>query len=175
MDSFLKILLIVLIIWLVLYIFLEIKIILNKKNEVNKLFLNLNELFIKRFNLLTKMVDIIKGYDKNQFDSFGSKLYDYINNYDEYDINRKLKINESIDSELNKILLVSKVYPEINLVNKYVKLEKQLIRYNKIINKLQNKYNKAVKEYYNRMKIFPSNLICSLFGFYSYNYFNLKK
>lgn len=175
MDSFLKILLIVLIIWLVLYIFLEIKIILNKKNEVNKLFLNLNELFIKRFNLLTKMVDIIKGYDKNQFDSFGSKLYDYINNYDEYDINRKLKINESIDSELNKILLVSKVYPEINLVNKYVKLEKQLIRYNKIINKLQNKFNKAVKEYYNRKKIFPSNLICSLFGFYSYNYFNLKK
>lgn len=175
MDSILKTLLIVLIIWLILYVLLELSIINNKKNEVNSLFLSMDNLFMKRFNMLSKMIDIIKAYDKNQFDLFGSKLYDYINNYDEYDINKKLKVNEEITSELNKVLLVSKVYPEIVENNKYVKFEKQLIRYNKIINKLQKRYNRAVAAFYSRKKIFPSNLICFLLQFYSYNYFNLKK
>lgn len=175
MDSILKILLIILIIWLILYVLLELSIINNKKNEVNSLFLSMDNLFMKRFNILSKMIDIIKAYDKNQFDLFGSKLYDYINNYDEYDINKKLKVNEEITSELNKVLLVSKVYPEIVENNKYVKFEKQLIRYNKIINKLQKRYNRAVAAFYTRKKIFPSNLICFLLQFYSYNYFNLKK
>lgn len=172
MEDDLCILLFVLVIWLILYLLLEFNIINNKRKDVRKLFLEMDNFFIKRLNVLSKMIDVIKAYDKKQFDNFGSNLYDYINNYKEFDYNKRLEINENINKEIKKILLVRRVYPELDENVKYVKLEKQLVRINKVINKLQIKYNRALKIYLNRRMIFPSELICIICRFYSYNYFN---
>lgn len=172
MEDDLCILLFVLVIWLILYLLLEFNIINNKRKDVRKLFLEMDNFFIKRLNILSKMIDVIKAYDKKQFDDFGSNLYDYINNYKEFDYNKRLEINENINKEIKKILLVRRVYPELDENVKYVKLEKQLVRINKVINKLQIKYNRALKIYLNRRMIFPSELICIICRFYSYNYFN---
>ena len=128
MEDDLCFLLLILIIWLILYLILEFNIINRKRIEVKRLFLDMDELFLKRLNLLSKMLDIVKAYDKNQFDDFGSKLYDYMNNYEDYEYNKRLEINEYVNIEVNKILLVRKVYPEINDNVKYEKYEKQLIR-----------------------------------------------
>lgn len=175
MEDDLCILLFVLVIWLILYLLLEFNIVNNKRKNVRKLFLEMDNFFIKRLNILSKMIDVIKAYDKNQFDDFGSNLYDYINNYKEFDYNKRLEINENINKEIKKVLLVRRVYPELDEIVKYVKLEKQLVRVNKVISKLQIKYNRALKVYLNRRRVFPSELICIICRFYSYNYFNLKK
>lgn len=174
MEDDLCLLLFILIIWLILYLILEFNILNKKRKEVRRLFIDMDLYFMKRLNLLSKMVDILKAYDKNQFDEFGSNLYDYINNYEEYDYNKRLEINENINKEIRKVLLVRKVYPELDTNVKYVKYEKQLVRFNKVINKLQIKYNRALNAYVNRRKVFPSELIFVMCRFYSYNYFNLK-
>lgn len=173
MEDNLCILFIILIIWLIVYIILEFNIINKKRIVVKKAFLEVDELFEKRINVLTKMVDIVKGYDRNQFDDFGSRLYDYSNSYKEYDYNEKIKINELIESDIKKLLLVSKVYPELSELSKFVKLEKQLIRYSKVIKKIKVKYNRVLDNYNNRKKVFPSGLICMLCKFYNYNYFKM--
>ena len=87
---------------------------------------------------------------------------------------KRLEMNENINFEIKKILLVREVYPELNNNTKYVKFEKHLVRMNKILSKLQAKYNKALDAYLSRKKVFPSELICVICNFYSYNYFNLK-
>lgn len=175
MEDDLCILLFVLISWLILYVILEFQIVNKKKNKVKKYFKELNDNFEKRLDILTKMLDIVKAYDKNQFDEFGSNLYDYTNNYQEYDFNKKLEVNEIINNEIKKLLLASKVYPELQQLNKYVKLEKQLIRIEKVLNKLGIKYNKVLNEYNSRKKIFPSSLVCTICRFYSFNYYNINK
>lgn len=175
MEDDLCILLFVLISWLILYVILEFQIVNKKKNKVKKFLKELNDNFEKRLDVLTKMLDIVKAYDKNQFDEFGSNLYDYTNNYQEYDYNKKLEVNELINNEIKKLLLTSKVYPELQQLNKYVKLEKQLIRIEKVLNKLGIKYNKVLNEYNSRKKIFPSNLVCTICRFYSFNYYNINK
>ena len=171
MEDDLCILLFVLINWLILYVILEFHIINNKRKDVRKTFMELDVLFEKRLILLDKMIDIVKSYDKNQFDDFGSKLYDYLKNYNSFDCNQKLEINALIECNIKKVLLVRKVYPELDEVDKYLKLEKQLVRINKIINKLCIRYNKFLKVYMDRKKIFPSGIICFICRFYSYNYF----
>lgn len=173
MEDNLCILFIILIIWLIVYIILEFNIINKKRIVVKKVFLEIDELFEKRINVLTRMVDIVKGYDRNQFDDFGSRLYDYSNSYKEYDYNERIKINELIESDIKKLLLVSKVYPELSELTKFVKLEKQLIRYSKVIKKIKIKYNRVLDNYNNRKKVFPSGLICILCKFYNYNYFKI--
>ena len=129
MEDGLGILFIILIVWLILYIILEFNIINNKRIIVKKVFLEIDSIFEKRIGILSKMIDIVKGYDRNQFDEFGSKLYDYSNLYKEYDYNKKIDVNESIENDIKKLLLVSKVYPELKDISKFVKFEKQLITY----------------------------------------------
>ena len=113
MEDDLCILLIILIIWLIIYLILEFNIINKKRIEVKKAFFDVDDIFAKRISVLSKMVDIVKGYDKNQFDEFGSRLYDYSNYYNEYDYNKRIEINELIEIDIKKLLLVSKVYPEL--------------------------------------------------------------
>lgn len=173
MEDNLCILLIILIIWLILYILLEFNIINKKRIEVKKIFLELDAIFEKRINILSKIVDIVKAYDRNQFDDLGSRLYDYSNSYKEYEFNKRISINEILDSDIKKLLLVSKVYPELKEFPKFVKLEKQLIRYSKVIKKMKIKYNKVLDNYNNRKKIFPSGLICLVCKFYNYKYFKM--
>ena len=171
MDDSLCVIFIILIIWLIIYLMLEFSIINNKKNEVKKIFLEIDELFEKRISILLKMVDIVKGYDKNQFDDLGSRLYDYSTFYKEYDVNKRIEVNHILDGDVKKILLATKVYPELTDVVKYVKFEKQLIRYSKVIKKLKFKYNKVLDDYNNRKRIFPSGIISIVCKFYDYNRF----
>lgn len=173
MEDDLCILFIILIVWLILYIILEFNIINKKRIEVKKIFLELDTVFEKRISILVKIVDIVKGYDRNQFDDLGSRLYDYSNSYKEYEYNKKISINDILDGDIKKLLLVSKVYPELKDLPKFVKLEKQLIRYSKVIKKMKIKYNKVLDNYNNRKKIFPSGLICLVCKFYNYNYFKI--
>ena len=171
MRNYFYVLLVVLIIWLFFYIILEFNIINNKRKIVKKVFLEIDKIFQKRINLLAKMVDIVKAYDKNQFDDLGSKLYDYSKSYDDYDYNYRIFINESLENDTKKLLLVSKVYPELTGLPKFIKLEKQLLRYSKVIKKLKIKYNRLLENYNVRKKIFPSGLLCLICKFYDYNYF----
>lgn len=174
MKDTLSLLFIVLIIWLILYFILEFSIVNKKIKKLNKLFQEMNNLFIKRLNVLYKMLDIIKEYDRVEFDVLSSKLYDYINEYDEYNLEKKININEDLYLDLKKIFLVTKVYPELLNNVKYVKLEKQLKRYNKVISKLCKKYNNALLYYLDRKKTFPSSLICKIIQKEEYRYFSLK-
>lgn len=174
MNSTLSILIIVLFIWLVIYLILEISIVKNKIKNIEIIFEKLDIYFIKRLNVLYKMLDIVKEYNKIEFESLSSNLYDYINEYDEYNLEKKIIINEDLNLEIKKILLVSKVYPDLLDNNKYIKFEKQLVRYNKVINKLCRKYNIAVENFENRKKIFPSNLLCKFIKKEKYRSFNVK-
>ena len=173
MEDDLFILFFVLIIWLILYVILEFNIINKKRIEVKKVFLELDDIFQKRINILAKIVDIVKAYDKNQFDDLGSRLYDYSKVYNDIDYNQKVEINNALEAGIKKLLLVSKVYPELKDVPKFIKFEKQIIRYSKVIRKLKIKYNKVLDNYNNRKKVFPSGLICFICKFYNYDYFKL--
>lgn len=174
MKDTLSILFIVLIIWFVLYFALEVSIVKKKIKEVERTFNELDTMLIKRLNVLYKMLDIIKEYNKIEFEVLSSDLYDYINDYNEYNLEKRISINENLSLNIKKILLVSKAYPELLSNVKYVKYEKQLVRYNKFINKLCKRYNNAVVAYMDRLKVFPSSLLCKLFNKREYKYFSIK-
>lgn len=174
MKYTLSILFIILILWLILYFILEFSIVNKKIKIVKQLFQELDLIFIKRLNVLYKILDIIKEYDKIEFDVLSSNLYDYINEYNEYNLEKKVSVNEGLNLELKKIFLTSKVYPELLGNSRYVKLEKQLKRYNKVISKLCKKYNNALLIYMDRKKIFPSNLICSILEKDEYKFFSIE-
>lgn len=173
MKDTLSILFVILMIWLIVYILLEITIINNKRKNIEVLFNDLDNIFNKRLCVLSKMLDIVKVYNKMEFEEFSSKLYDYISEYSEYSINKKLEINVKLELDVKKVLLSSIVYPELSSNGKYIKLEKQLVRFNKVIKKICRKYNNAIEDYEKRKEIFPSNVISKLGRFYKYDYFNL--
>lgn len=174
MDNTLSILMIILVIWFLLYIILELCIVHNKIRDIEKVFKELDTYFIKRLNVLYKMLDIIKEYNKIEFEELSSNLYDYINDYNEYNLEKRISINEHLNYDIKKILLVSKAYPELINNAKYMKLEKQLVRFNKVINKFCKKYNNAVISFNGRQKIFPSNIICLLYKKNKYRVFKIN-
>lgn len=173
MEETSSILLIGIIFIIIFVLIIELIVVNIKRLEVKQKFLELDDIFEKRLSILSKMVDIAKGYERNQFDDMGNRLYDYSKSYTEYDCNKKIEINELIDCDINRLLLIKKVYPELNELSKYIKLEKQLIRYSKVIKKMKIKYNRVLDDYNYKKGIFPRCLLCNIFSFYKYDYFHM--
>ena len=77
MEDDLCILLICISCFIITCLIIELIVVNIKRLRVKQKFLELDDIFEKRLNILSKMVDIAKGYERNQFDDFGSRLYDY--------------------------------------------------------------------------------------------------
>ena len=103
MEDDLCILLICISCFIITCLIIELIVVNIKRLKVKQKFLELDDIFEKRLNILSKMVDIAKGYERNRFDDFGSRLYDYSKSYSEYDCNKKIEINELIESDNNSI------------------------------------------------------------------------
>ena len=103
MEDSLCILLIILMVWLIIYLIIEFNLINSRRIIVKKAFIELDEMLIKRLNILAKILDVVKAYDKNQFDDFGSRLYDYIKQYNDYDYNKKIGLDKLLDNDIKRI------------------------------------------------------------------------
>lgn len=164
----------ILALWLIIYTILEFRIMQKHKENVENSFSELDKIFIKRLSVLYRMMDIIKEYNKIDFEALSSDLYDYMQSYNDYTTNERIAINEHLALEVKKVLLVSAAYPELQNHIKYPKYEKQLKRYNKVITKCSIKYNNTLIAYKERKKIFPSKIICKLGKYPEYQLFTLN-
>ena len=111
-------------VWLIIYLILEFNLINSRRIIVKKAFIELDEMLIKRLNILSKMLDVVKAYDKKQFDDFGSRLYDYIKQYNDYDYNKKIRLDKLLNNECCYLFKFNVNHKWcFNFVSRFIKVE----------------------------------------------------
>ena len=169
MKSIIIIFIIVIIFFLIWLITFSVNI-RNKQLKIYKIFSTLDVLLYKRIKILYNMMDIIKKYNKLEFEDLNSKLYDYIYEYYNYELNKKVEINNEIFLDIKRILLVSVAYPEIKKDLKYVRYEKQIERFNSSILVMSERFNLEVTEYNKQLKSLSGKLYGKLKKLNSYKF-----
>ncbi len=169
MKSIIIIFIIVIIFFLIWLITFSVNI-RNKQLKIYKIFSTLDVLLYKRIKILYNMMDIIKKYNKLEFEDLNSKLYDYIYDYYNYELNKKVEINNEIFLDIKRILLVSVAYPEIKKDLKYVRYEKQIERCNSSILVMSERFNLEVTKYNKQLKSLSGKLYGKLKKLNSYKF-----
>lgn len=156
---------IAIIVLLVIYVFITYNGLIKSKNYVKEAFSTMDVYLKKRWNLIPNIVEVVKGYAKYEQETLSKVTELRTNAYDSLAVDKKISINEQITTGISKIIAISENYPELKANESFIQLSNELINVEKDIENSRKYYNGTVRNYNNKIQMFPSNIIASLFGF----------
>ena len=125
----------------------------------------------RRFDLIPNLVETVKGYAKHE----KSTLEDVIKARNTYlsasTPEEQLKADGELNKTLNKLFALSENYPELKANENFINLQKELTATEEKISYARTFYNDSVLNLNNKIEMFPSNIVASMFHFTKEKFF----
>lgn len=168
------IVLIVVLILIVLFVISTYNGLVSARNKVRDQFSQIDIQLKKRFDLIPNLVETVKGYAKHESETF-EKVIQARNGYvNASSDEEKLKASKELSSGITKIMALAESYPELKANTNFVDLQNQLKDVEEKISYARQFYNDSVLMYNNKIEMFPSNVVASVFGFKKETFFEAE-
>lgn len=144
-------------------------------NRVKEAFSTMDVYLKKRWNLIPNIVETVKGYAKHEKNTL-EKIIELRNStYDNMSDDDKIKTNSKISEAISKIMILAEAYPELKANENFGDLSKQLSKVEDEIANARKYFNATVREYNNKVEMFPSNVIASLCNYKTKTMFEVSE
>ena len=117
---------------------------------------------------------LIGKEDTDAMRQFNDSLSDIINS----DLNitfEKIKANEKLSSGISKIMALAESYPDLKANENFKDLSNQLSKIEDEIASSRKYYNATVRDFNNKVEMFPSNIFAKLLGYKTRNMFEANE
>lgn len=145
------------------------------RNKVRDQFSQIDVQLKRRFDLIPNLVETVKGYAKHEGETL-EKVIQARNNYAsaKSDAEKVSAANEMSRGVMN-IMALSENYPDLKANTSFIDLQNQLKEVEEKIGYARQFYNDSVLMYNNKIEMFPSNLIASMFKFTKESFFEVDE
>ncbi len=148
----------------------------EKKENVESAFSTVSTYLQRRYDLIPNLVNTVKGYSDYEQSTLTAVTQARSAVQDADTTNEKVAASQQLDSALNVwVNAVTEAYPELKANEQYTALTDELSGSENRIATARKDYNDVAKEYNTAIKKFPRNILASLFGFESYDYFEASE
>ncbi len=160
---------------ILIYIFIVRNGIVKLNNNVKEAFATMDVYLKKRWDLIPNLVETVKGYAKHEKTTLEEiiKLRNLV--YDDMSDSEKLRTNTTVTSEISKLMALAESYPELKANENFLNLSKELAQIEEDIANSRKYFNGTVREFNNKVEMFPSNIIAKIFGYKSKEMFTAKE
>ena len=156
---------------LLIYILITYNSFINSRNLVKEAFSTMDIYLKKRWDLIPNWIEVVKGYSKYENETLTKITSLRSSSYDELTMNNKIDINEELSKCLSNIFAVSENYPELKANELYTNLSNNLISIEDEIANSRKYYNGTVRNFNNKIQMFPNNILAKLFRFKEFKMF----
>lgn len=166
---------IVLVIIIVLYFLYCFNKLIKANNQVKEAFSTMDVYLKKRWDLIPNIVEIVKGYanyEKNTLEEIvklRNRAYDDMNN------NEKVSTNTEITSKLSRLMALAEKYPDLKANEQFKNLSQELVKVEEDIANTRKYFNATVRDFNNKVEMFPSNVVAKVFGYKSKSMFKTNE
>lgn len=122
----------------------------------------------KRYDVLTKMIDVVKGYTKYEQET----LFKVVELRKNMTIEEKNKANAQMEENLSKINVLAENYPELKASENYKTLQQSIMDVEEHLQAARRLYNANVSSYNQKIVTFPSSIIANNKGLTKKEFFN---
>ena len=169
------IIIIAVIVLLVLWYFSTYNKLITLRNRKDDQFAQIDVQLKRRADLIPNLVETVKGYAKHESDTL-ENVISARNAYATANSNEdKMKASGEITNALNKLFALSESYPELKANVNFIALQNDLRDTEDKISAARQFYNDTVLNYMNKVEMFPSNIVASMFGFKEMKYFEITE
>ena len=159
------IVLIVLIVLIALYIGKTYNALVRLRNKVKDQWSQIDVLLKRRADLIPNLVETVKGYAKHESETFEAVINARNKVVGAHGTEEEIKANGELTKALGRLIAVAEAYPELKANTNFLDLQANLKETEDKIQYARQFYNDAVLKYKNKMEVFPSNIIASMFNF----------
>ena len=134
----------------------------------------------RRADLIPNLVGTVKGYAAHENETLvgvvearanATKVTLNVSDLNEESLQKFNQAQGELSSALSKLMAVSESYPDLKANQSFLQLQAQLEGTENRIATERMRFNEVVKGYNSYVKMFPRNIIASMFGFEAKPYF----
>ena len=165
------IIVIAIILIIILWIFGTQNKLVRKRMRAENAFADIDVHLVKRYDLIPNIVNTVKGYAKHE----KSTLEDVVKARNTYlsasTPEDQLKADGQLTAAVNKLFALAESYPDLKANESFLSLQKELTTCEEKITYARQFYNDSVLSYNNKIELFPSSIIASMFHFEKEKFF----
>lgn len=146
-------------------------------NKLNRAIIKIDEAssgidvaLTKRYDVLTKMIDVVKGYAKHEKET----LFEVIKLRKDMTMQEKNEVNQSMDENLKKISVVAESYPELKSNENFKTLQQSIVDVEEHLQAARRLYNSNVSLYNQMLVSFPTSVVASNKGMTKKDFFEAE-
>ena len=124
----------------------------------------------KRYDVLTKMIDVVKGYAKYEQET----IFKTIELRQGMTMQEKNDANAAMEEKVTKIAALAENYPDLKASENYKELQKSIADVEEHLQAARRLYNANVSSYNQRIVTFPSSIIANSKGMTKKEFFNAE-
>lgn len=146
---------------------------ISKNNLAQEAWSGIDIQLKRRHELLPNLVEMVKGYASHEQEVLINVTQARSQSEVTTSIGSKGEIENTIRSDITKIIALAEAYPELKANSSFLKLQTDLSEIENTLQYARRYYNGTVREYENLRQIFPANVISNWFKFDPREYFQL--
>ncbi|MFH1423243.1 MAG: LemA family protein [Planctomycetota bacterium] len=146
------------------------------KNYIKESWSNVDTELKRRYNLIPNLVETVKGYAKHEKEVLQCVVEARVKALASTGKPASQAVDENVlISSLKSLLAVAEKYPDLKASGNFIALQKELINTEDRIQAARRFYNGNVRDYNNRVEMFPSSILANLFGFKREDFFEIEE
>ena len=150
---------------LVIYVLVTYNVFVKMKNRVDESFSTMDVYLKKRWDLIPNIVETVKGYAKHEKSTLSDVIKLRNSAYDNMSSDEKIKANQQLSKGITKIMALAEQYPDLKANENFKDLSTQLTKIEDEIANSRKYYNGTVREFNDKVQMFPSNIVAKIFGY----------
>ncbi len=154
-----------------------------KEEGVASAWSNVENQYQRRADLIPNLVNTVKGYASHESSTLeqvvkarasATQMNLNVDQLNEESLATFNKVQGELSSALSRLLVVSENYPDLKANENFRDLQAQLEGTENRISTERGRFNESVKLYNSYIRMFPRNIIASMFGFDKKSYFEAE-
>ena len=146
---------------------------ISLKNTVEEAFATMDVYLKKRWDLIPNIVESVKGYAKHEAETLQSVIAAR-SGYQQMTDAQKLRANSELSRLTGSISILAEQYPDLKANRNFLDLNAQLQQTEQDIANARKYYNAVVKNYNNKLQMFPSSVVARMFKFSERQMFEIE-
>lgn len=147
----------------------------NGRNKVDNQWSQIDIQLKRRADLIPNLIETVKGYAKHEEGTLTAVIEARNKAVNAGTVNEKIEANNELTGALNKLFALSEAYPELKANENFLSLQNDLKDTEDKITYSRQFYNDAAMTFNNLIQMFPSNIVASMFGFKTYEFFKIDE
>ncbi len=129
----------------------------------------------RRADLVPNLVETVKGYAKHEKETLDAVISARNKAVNASTPTDEMKANGELTQALGRLFALSESYPDLKANTNFLDLQNNLKDTEDKISYARQFYNDSVLSYKNKLEMFPTNIIGSMFGFKSEPFFEAEE